>query len=126
MTISEVGAQTGLSVHALRYYERLGLVTPIGRRDNGHRTFTQDDLNRIRFVMHLRSAGMPIAQIKRYAELADQGDATLLERLELLEVHRAAVLQQIGQLTEHLGVISAKVAHYRELYRPQLMAATEA
>jgi DNA-binding transcriptional MerR regulator len=122
VTIKEVGARTGLSVHTLRYYERLGLVAPVGRRRNGHRAYSEDDVYRIRFVMRLRAAGMPIARIRRYAELAARGDATIQERLELLEAHRGAVEQQIGELTEHLAVITAEVAHYRQLHEPQLAA----
>jgi DNA-binding transcriptional MerR regulator len=101
--IQDVASQTGLSVHALRYYEQIGLVTPIHRAENGHRAYTEDDVYRIQFVMHLRSAGMPIADIKRYVELAQAGDDTLCER-------------QIDELNTHLDIISMKISHYRETY----------
>jgi DNA-binding transcriptional MerR regulator len=114
MKIQEVASQTGLSIHALRYYEQIGLVTPITREDNGHRTYSEDDVYRILFVTHLRAAGMPIAEIKRYVELATQGEETYGERLEILEAHQRAVEQNIAELQEHLGIISRKITHYRE------------
>jgi len=120
MKIQEVAEQTGLSIHALRYYEQIGLVTPITREDNGHRAYFEDDVYRIVFVTHLRAAGMPIADIKRYVELASAGDDTVVERLELLEAHQQAVEQKIAALQEHLKLISNKVAHYRESYESQL------
>jgi DNA-binding transcriptional MerR regulator len=120
MKIQEVAAQTGLSIHALRYYEQIGLVTPITREENGHRMFSEDDVYRILFVTHLRSAGMPIADIKRYVELAQGGDATVLERLEILEAHKQAVEQHIEELREHLTIISKKIAHYRATHESQL------
>lgn len=117
MKIQEVAAQTGLSIHALRYYEQIGLVTPIAREDNGHRDYSEDDVYRIRFVTHLRAAGMPIAEIKRYVELASLGEETYGERLVILEAHQHAVEQHIAELQEHLGIISRKIAHYRESHQ---------
>jgi DNA-binding transcriptional MerR regulator len=120
MRIQEVSQETGLSIHALRYYEQIGLVLPVARQENGHRYYSEDDVYRIVFVTHLRAAGMPIADIKRYVELANQGDSTVLERLELLEQHRELVEQKIEDLHHHLELISNKIAHYHEYYRQQL------
>lgn len=125
MKIQEVAEQTGLSIHALRYYEQIGLVTPISRAGNGHRAYSKDDIYRIRFVTNLRAAGMPIADIKRYVELSLGGDHTLVERLEILEAHQHAVERQIAELSEHLVRISNKVVHYREIYRRPLMQHTQ-
>ena len=94
MKIQEVSAQTGLGIHALRYYEQIGLITPVMREGNGHRTYTQDDVYRLNFVTQLRSTGMPIAEIKRYNDLAQQGEATVLERMQILEAHQAMVEQR--------------------------------
>jgi DNA-binding transcriptional MerR regulator len=120
MKIHEVAARTGLSIHALRYYERAGLVAPIARADSGQRDYAEDDVYRIAFVTTLRSAGMPIAEIRRYVELAQGGDDTVAERLGLLEAHERAVERQIAELREHQRRISKKIAHYRELHQRQL------
>lgn len=120
MKIQEVAKHTGLSIHALRYYEQAGLVTPVERKGNGHREYSADDLYRINFVLHLRSAGMPITEIKRYTDLAALGNATIVERLALLEAHQAAVEAKIVELTEHLTLIRNKITHYREFHQSQL------
>lgn len=120
MKIQDVALQTGLSIHALRYYEQIGLVTPIARANNSHRDYSEDDVYRIVFVTQLRSAGMPIAEIKRYVDLSQAGDSTSIERLELLEAHRQAVEQNIAELHRHLERISNKIAHYQETYENQL------
>lgn len=119
MKIQQVSAKTGLSIHTLRYYEQTGLVTPIARAPNGHRDYTDDDVYRILFVTHLRTAGMPIADIRRYVEIAQQDSSTVLERLHLLEAHQASIEQKIGGLRQHLGVISRKIDHYRETHKNQ-------
>lgn len=117
MKIQDVAARTRLSIHTLRYYEGLGLIAPVARADNGHRTYCEQDVDRIVFVSRLRALGMPIAQIQRYMQLAQQGDATASERLQILERHEAAVTQKLQELHEHLALIRGKIAHYRELFR---------
>jgi DNA-binding transcriptional MerR regulator len=121
MKIQEVAAQTGLGIHALRYYEQIGLITPITRKDNGHRTYSQDDVYRLNFITRLCSTGMPIAEIKRYNDLAAQGEATVLERMQILEAHKAMVEQKIAELRTHLELIDGKIAHYKELHEAQLV-----
>lgn len=121
MKIQDVAFQTGLSIHTLRYYEQIGLVMPVSREKNGHRMYSEDDVYRILFVMHLRSAGMPIADIKRYVELSAQGESTVVERLAILEDHQRAVEQNIEALYQHLEVIRKKVAHYRAFHEQQLI-----
>jgi DNA-binding transcriptional MerR regulator len=46
-TIQQVADATNLSVHTLRYYERVGLIHPIDRAENTHRRYTQDDIGLI-------------------------------------------------------------------------------
>jgi DNA-binding transcriptional MerR regulator len=122
MKIQEVAAQTGLGIHALRYYEQIGLVTPITRQGNGHRSYSQEDVYRLNFITRLRSAGMPIAEIKRYNDLAAEGEATVLERMQILEAHKAMVEQKIEELRGHLGLISGKIAHYQEMHENHLVS----
>ena len=55
MKIQQVARQTSLSIHALRYYEQVGLVAPVERASNGHREYTEDDIYRVVFVTRLRA-----------------------------------------------------------------------
>lgn len=120
LTIQQAAEETGVSVHTLRYYEKIGLVTPIPRADNGHRRYTDDDVYAIVFLTRLRATGMPIADMKRYVDLAAQGETTLADRLALLEAHRDAVRQRLEEVGQHLGVIERKIVNYRKSHRDQL------
>jgi DNA-binding transcriptional MerR regulator len=45
LTIGQVAERTGLSVHALRFYEREGLLaSEVGRTPDGRRVYDEDDL----------------------------------------------------------------------------------
>ncbi len=112
LTIQKVAAKTGLSAHTLRYYERIGLLAPIQRAENGHRRYSEGDLGWIDFLKKLRATGMPIAQMTRYAELQRDGDATLQARVAILKEHREAVKARLQELQTHLEVIEYKIDFY--------------
>jgi DNA-binding transcriptional MerR regulator len=113
-TVQQVAAQTGLSEHTLRYYERIGLLLPITRTTNGHRRYSQMHLRFIGFVIKLRATGMPIEKMREYAALIHAGEGNEGERLRLLIEHREHVLKDIEALLENLAVIEFKIETYEE------------
>jgi DNA-binding transcriptional MerR regulator len=113
LSIGEVAERTGLSVHALRFYERQGLLTkPVRRQPNGRRVYSEDDVDWLLACIKLRASGMPLATIRRYVELVRQGDGTEEDRLDVLRQHRQQLIGQIGELTECLDLISSKIRFY--------------
>jgi DNA-binding transcriptional MerR regulator len=114
LSISEAADRTGLSAHTLRYWERAGLLEPVDRNGSGHRRYAEEDLERIRFLTKLRATGMPIRQVRRYAELISGGEETNEARLKVLEAHRKAVLAQLEETAGHLELIDWKINLYRE------------
>jgi DNA-binding transcriptional MerR regulator len=113
LTIQEVAQATGLSAHTLRYYERVGLIHPIGREENTHRRYTPDDVGWIDFLTKLRATGMSIKDMQKYAGLQRRGDETLPERIEMLKSLRDRVEAHIDELNEHLKLIYYKIEFYQ-------------
>ena len=114
LTISDAARRSGISAHTLRYWERAGLIQPVTRNGSGHRRYAEEDLERIKFLTKLRATGMPIRQVRRYAELLNGGDDTNEERLKLLEAHREAVQARLEETVGHLELIDWKIDLYRE------------
>src|SRR3954451_14991221 len=94
--IGEVAELTGLTVHALRYYEREGLLLTqhVTRGAGGHRRYTPLDVKWLALCIKLGASGMPLAQIRRYAALVREGPGNEQERLELLREQQARVERQ--------------------------------
>ena len=114
VAIAEAARRTGISVHTLRYYERAGLVvTPVNRSSGGRRRYSQLDLEWIGVCTGLRTTGMPIRVIRRYAELVAVGPGNERERLELLERHRAEVTARLEVIRQNLRLIDYKIDIYR-------------
>jgi DNA-binding transcriptional MerR regulator len=115
MTIAEAAERSGLSAHTLRYYERIGLIHPVGRGHNGHRRYGRDDMDWLALLTKLRTTDMPIRQMVEYAELVREGPHTAARRRSMLEAHRDAIRAQMAQLEETADVLERKIAIYREM-----------
>lgn len=113
MKISEFSQLTGLSAHTLRYYEKIGLLT-VTRKLNGHREYHKQDLEWASFVNRLRDTGMPLKQIKQYAELRAKGSITMQARKDLLQQHADILQVKIEQEQQHLQTVIDKVRLYEE------------
>ncbi|MFF9066403.1 MerR family transcriptional regulator [Streptomyces sp. NPDC014891] len=115
LSIGRVAERTGLSVHALRFYEREGLLTgPVHRTAGGRRQYTAFDVDWLLICVKLRESGMPLSDLKRFAELVRSGPGNEAERLDLLDTHRQRVDARIRALEECRSVITWKVGVYAD------------
>lgn len=121
-TIQQLSQKTGLSVHTLRYYERIGLLEGIPRDEHGYRLYRESDLLWVEFLMRLRGTGMPISGMKRFSDLRSEGDSTITERREMLEAHQEHIHEQMRVLRDHLRSIDDKIDHYKGMEKEQNQA----
>ena len=104
-----------MTAHTLRYYERVGLIQPVGRARNGHRRYSEADEAWLHFLHCMRATSMPIREMQRYAELREHGDATSLERRKILEDHQAGIAAQIAELQQAHALLTHKIANYKKI-----------
>lgn len=115
LTVGEAAAQVGLTTHTLRWYEQEGLVKPVARDSAGRRRYTADDVDWLVLLTKLRRTGMPVRDMRRYPELARQGEHTVGARRRLFEQHRDRVLARIANLQRDLEAIDDKIEIYRKM-----------
>ena len=82
MKIGEFSKLVGLSISTLRYYEDQGFLHI--ERQNGIRNYHAEDVGFVQFIKRLKDMGMPLANIKKYADLRYAGAHTVHERMALL------------------------------------------
>lgn len=112
LSIRECATATGTTPDTLRYYEKIGLLSGISRRRNGHRSFSPADVRWVTFLRRLHDTGMPIRLMQQYARLARRGDTTAAARQALLEAHRDELRERVALLGEHLEMIERKIQMY--------------
>jgi DNA-binding transcriptional MerR regulator len=115
LSIGQVSELTGLSVHALRFYEREGILAgPVERGSGGRRAYSEFDVEWLTLCTRLRASGMPLTAIRQYADLVRQGPGNEKDRLTLLHEHQERVLAQIAELKACHDMISLKVRWYEK------------
>lgn len=116
LSIADAAEHLGVSAHALRYYERDGLLLrPVERSSSGHRRYSARDLDWLRLITRLRATGMPIREVRAYAALVRGGGGNESARLALLRAHRERVLAQLAEVQDNLSAIDYKIGIYEDL-----------
>jgi len=89
--ISEVARTTGLQSSALRYYEKVGLISPAGRA-GGRRQYDLSVLRRLAAVALLQEAGFTIAEVREVLGAGKAAWHALAQRkLSELDAHMARI-----------------------------------
>ncbi|MHB8070389.1 MAG: MerR family transcriptional regulator [Candidatus Cryosericum sp.] len=114
MTIAEVGKKYDISADALRYYERIGLIPPVHRKQSGIRDYTEEDCRWIEFIKCMRSAGLPIEVLIEYVTLFQQGDSTTAARKALLIEQRKQLIERMSDMKNTLDRLNVKIERYEQ------------
>ncbi len=108
--IGEVAKEVGLSLRTIRHYEEVGLVPPSGRTHGGFRLYTDDDVERLRLVKHMKPLEFSLEEMR-----------DLLEARDRLRADAAGDLR--GELMDRLAMFADAAEQRCERLRDQLRAA---
>ncbi|MGC5774886.1 MerR family transcriptional regulator [Paenibacillus pabuli] len=111
-SISEASAKLNIPESTLRYYEKKGLLPLIERDAAGRRLFSENQMALLETAVCLKNTHMPISQIKQYMDWIIEGNRTLETRLDMMQQHKQAVLEEISIMQESLKGIDFKITRY--------------
>ncbi len=114
MKISEVSEKYNLSVDTLRYYEKAGLLPNVQKNAGGIRDYSENDCNWVEFIKCMRGAGLPVAVLKRYIELFQQGEQTLGERKQILIDERQKLIEKRDAIQATINRLDFKINVYEQ------------
>lgn len=101
MNIGRAAAVCGVTAKMIRHYEGIGLIPSVRREASNYRSYTREDVRRLRFVRSARDLGFPIERIRALLALWDD------EARSSADV-KALALQHVGELED-------KIARLREM-----------
>ena len=102
MRIHEAAAVTGLTIDAIRYYERQHLLDErhITRQPNGYRSYTPAAIERLQHLKYARAQGYTVAEIRTLITAYDAGRLEAHERRTFLNGKIARIDRQIALLED--------------------------
>jgi DNA-binding transcriptional MerR regulator len=98
LTVSALADRAGLSPDAVRYYERLGLLSPSERSAAGYRLYDHAALERLRFIRGAQRLGLRLREIGELLEVVDRGQCPCGHTETLLGQRLAEVDQELARL----------------------------
>jgi DNA-binding transcriptional MerR regulator len=114
-SIAEISKRTGLSYDTIRYYEKIGLLPPVKRKENGQKEYEKLHLDRSIFITQLKRTHMPLKEIERYLTLAS---AQKYESCySVLNEHKLNIESQMAEMHATLEMVNYKLDHFRNLMK---------
>lgn len=109
-TIKDISEMIGISAHAIRFYEKEGMVE-IPRNARGFRQFDDVSIDRLKAIAHYRRVGMSLEDIRRILEEFHNHALST----ELLEKTQTELEKQIAELQETHRYLIEKIKIHRHL-----------
>ena len=111
-TVGEMAKRLGVPASTLRYYDKEGLLPFVERSSGGIRMFQDSDFEWLQVIGCMKKAGMSIKDIRRYIEMALQGDDTIDLRLEMFRHQREVLQRQMAELQHTMEMVEYKCWYY--------------
>ncbi len=111
-TVGEMAKLLGVTASTLRYYDKEGLLPFVERSLGGIRMFQESDIEWLQVIGCMKKAGMSIKDIRKYIEMALQGDDTIDLRLSMFQHQREVLKQQMEELQHTMEMVDYKCWYY--------------
>lgn len=96
MRVSDIARRLNVSADTVRYYTRIGLVSP-SKSLNGYKAFSERDYRKLRFALRAKALGFSLADIKALLEVSEHGDTPCPIAREVIAKNMASLSQSIEE-----------------------------
>lgn len=100
MRIGELADRVGVNPKTVRYYEEVGVLPAADRLASGYRDYTDDDVERLRFVKTAQRLGLSLSEISEVLTLRERGERPCQYVLEVLDRQLADLDRRLAEMTE--------------------------
>jgi len=122
--IGELANLVEMSPRTIRYYEEIGLLSPVKRMEGGKRVYTDTDFQRLKFIKRLKLLGLTLTEmheLENIYKIHGTSRGMLSRLLELLDNH----VTKIDERTTNLLTLKEEILNCQEKIRQKLKAEEE-
>ncbi len=117
MTIGRIAEEARVSRDTVRYYERLGLIEPLARTHSNYRLYSEEEIERLKFIKRAQNLGFSLSEIKKLLRLQENPNTTKAEIKAFTEAKIRDVKKKILELTRILQALE-HLAHQCDGHGP--------
>lgn len=115
--IGKVANSAGISVQAVRYYERLALVPVAQRTESGYRIYSHETIDRLHFIRQAQALGFRLDEIKEILRLRFAGQSPCECVRGMLEKKLEQVERQMAELAKFRRSLQETLKRSRNIPR---------
>lgn len=114
-TMMQACKEVNMTYEALKFYCNSGLVPNVKRDKNNRRIFDENNINWIKSLSCLKNCGMSIKDMQIYLDLCLQGQGTIPQRQEILDLQKEKLINQLEEIKKSLEYIDHKQDFYQKV-----------
>ena len=115
MQVNDVARLSGVPAHVVRYYSRIGLLSPGRNPHNGYKCFAPADVARLRFIRLARRLGYSLTDIAQILSQVGQGRLPASKMRAMLQQRLAENREQMESLARLQTCMEQALARWREM-----------
>ncbi len=111
MLIGELAEKIGMSAHAIRFYEKEGLLdgTQVQRGQNNYRRYTDHTIERLQLIKQGQAAGFTLAEIRDLILAWQSGEMTIEEKVQIVQQKLIDIESKIRELEQMKDYLKQKL-----------------
>jgi DNA-binding transcriptional MerR regulator len=117
--VTDLAAQADVTPATVRYYSRVGLLSPGREPENGYRCFSSNDVRRVRFIRQAQALGLKIGDIKAILETIELGETPCHQVKSLVRERLTAIQNELVTLTATKSRIEAALEIWENAPNPK-------
>lgn len=119
MRIGALAKRSGLSVQALRFYERQQLLQSPERTESGYRVYNQSHVQRVRFIRRAKELGFTLAETRAFLALRQQGSCPCAAVKAVAENHLVETRRKLQELKRFENMLSRTITEWEKQGTPR-------
>lgn len=113
MQIGELAKRADVSITAIRFYERKGLLPEPKRRESGYRAYTLQDVHRLRFIQQAKTLCFSLDEIREILQMRGRGKSPCVDVTLMAGQHLADLETRIRELEQFRAELSRALALWK-------------
>lgn len=112
LTIGQLAERTGITIRTLRYYDKLGLLTPSDYKEGGHRLYNADALSRLQQIQALKFIGFSLKDIADLLEMQQAEQQHIRKVMAFKKKELLVEQERIQLMLDQLDHMDTIICHH--------------
>lgn len=115
MRVKQLATRNNINIDTVKYYTRIGLLTPTVNPVNNYKDYNLADEQRLQFIVQAKSLGFSLHDIKLIIEQSIQGHSPCQKVREIMQQRLAEIKQNIDAMQQTYHKMKEATKHWQQL-----------